>query len=108
MLNFETINKTFSYHCAHVLQRYKGTIKFDSNDVEVILDSGYSTSISFYKVDYIKYKPMSEKVEGLGVHSIVRNGTLKYTVLDDNGDKVNLLINDAIHVPTTDVRLISL
>ena len=51
---------------------------------------------------------MSGKVEGLGVHNIVGTGTLKYTVLDDNGDKVNLLINDAIHVPTMDVRLISL
>ena len=35
-------------------------------------------------------------------------GTLKYTVLDDNGDQVNLLFKDAIHVPTMDVRLISL
>ena len=29
-------------------------------------------------------------------------------MLDDNGDKVNLIIKDAIHVPTMDVRLISL
>ena len=51
---------------------------------------------------------MSGKVEGSGVHNIVGTGTLKYTVLDDNGDKVNLLINDAIHVPTMDARLILL
>ena len=29
-------------------------------------------------------------------------------MLDDNGDKVNLLIKKVIHVPTMDVRLISL
>ena len=51
---------------------------------------------------------MQGKVEGLGIHDITETGTLKYTVLDDNGDQVNLLINDAIHVPTMDVRLISL
>ena len=51
---------------------------------------------------------MKGKVEGLGVHNIVGTGTVKYTVLDDNGDKVNLLIKNAIHVPTMDVRLISL
>ena len=49
---------------------------------------------------------MAGKVEGLGIHKIRGTGTLKYTVLDDNGDKVNLLIKNAIHVPTMDVRLI--
>ena len=29
-------------------------------------------------------------------------------MLDNNGDKVNLLIKDAIHVPTMDIRLISI
>ena len=105
MLNFETINIILSHHCAHVSQRHRGTIKFDSDAVEAILDSGCSTSISFHKRDFIKYKPMSGKVEGLGVHNIVGTGTLKYTVLDDNGDEVNLLINDAIHVPTMDLCL---
>ena len=43
---------------------------------------------------FIDYKPMECKIEGLGVHNSVGTGTLKYTVLDDNGDKVNLLINN--------------
>ena len=32
---------------------------------------------------------------------------VKYTVIDDQGKKVNLFIHDSIHVPTLDVRLIS-
>ena len=89
-------------------QRQRGIIKFDSDAVEANLDSECSTFISFHKRDFIKYKTMSGKVEGLGVHDIVGSGTLKYTVLDDNGDKVNLLINDAIHVLSMDIRLILL
>ena len=51
---------------------------------------------------------MKDKVEGLGIHNIIGTGTLKYTMLDDNGDKVNLLTKNEIHVPTMAVRLISL
>jgi len=107
-LNFITVNKILAYHCAHVSYRHKGTVYFDSDAVEAILDTGCSTTISFELNDFIDYKPMKGKVEGLGVHNIVGTGTIKYTVLDDNGDKVNLLIKNAIHVPTMDVRLISL
>ena len=89
-------------------QRHRGTIKFDSDAVEAILDSGCSTSISFEIKYFISYKPMKDKVEGLGIHNITGIGTLKDTVLDDNGDQVNIIIKYAIHVPTMDARLISL
>ena len=58
-------------------QRHKGTIKFDSDAVEAILDSGCSTSISFERNDFVNYKSMKGKVEGLGVHNITGMGTLK-------------------------------
>lgn len=108
ILNIETIINLFNYHCAHASQRHKTTIKFDSDAVEAILNPGCSTSISFEFNDFINYRSMKGKVEGLRIHEIRGTGTLKYTVLDDNGDQVNLLIKDAIHVPTMDVRLISL
>ena len=98
----------FAFHCAHVSFRHTGAVNFDSDAVEAILDTGCSTSISFERNDFINYKTMKGEVEGLGVHNIVSTGTIKYTVHDDNGDKVNLIIKDAIHVPTMDVRLISL
>ena len=88
--------------------RHRGTVSFDSDAVDAILDTRCSTSISFERNDFIDYKTMKGKVEGLGIHNIEGTGTIKYTVLDDNGDKVNLLIKNAIHVPIMDVRLISL
>ena len=39
---------------------------------------------------------------------IMGTDTLKYTVADDNGYKVNILIKNILHVPTMDVMLISL
>ena len=76
-----------------------GTVKFDSDAVESMLDTGCSTFISFELNDFIDYKPTKGKVEGLGIHDIVGTGTLKYTLLDDNGDQVNVLIGNEIHVP---------
>ena len=32
---------------------------------------------------------------------------MKYTVIDDQGKQVNLFIRESIHVPTLDIRLIS-
>ena len=107
-LSFETISKLLAFHCAHVSYRHKGTLKFDSHVIEAILDTGCSTSISFEINDFIDYKPMKGKVEGFGIHNIVGTGTLKYTVLDKICDKVNLLIENSIHVPKTGVRLMSL
>ena len=43
----------------------------------------------------------------MGVHNIVGTGTVTYTVIDDHGKKVNLVIRDSIHVPTLDIRLVS-
>ena len=43
----------------------------------------------------------------MGVHNITGTGTVKYTVIDDHSKKENLFIRDSIHVPTLDVRLIS-
>ena len=64
--------------------------------------------ISSEHSDVITYKPSTGKVQGLGVHRVVGTGAVKYTVVDANRDKVNILIRDSIHVPTLDVRLISI
>ena len=107
-LNFEKVSKILAFHCAHVSYRHKCTVKFDSDAVEFILDTGCYTSISFTLNGFIDYKPMKCKVEVLGIHDIVGTGTLKYTLLDGNDDKVTILIENAIHVHTIYVRLISL
>ena len=41
---------------------------------------------------------MDDQVEGLGIHNIVGTGALKYTVTDDNGNKVNILIKNTMYV----------
>ena len=60
--------------------RNNGAVKFDCDAVEATLDTGVSTSISFETNDFIDYKPMKYKVEGLLIHNIVGTGILKYTV----------------------------
>ena len=96
-----------AYLGAHVCTSKTQNVYFDTDAVEAVLDTGCSVTLSSERSDFILYKPTIGQVEGLGVHNIVSTGTVKYTVIDDNGKKVNLLIRDSIHVPTLDVRLIS-
>ena len=103
----KTENNIMAYLGAHVCTSKTKNIFFDTDAVEAVLDTGCSVTLSSERSDFITYKPTTGQVEGLGVHKIVGTGTVKYTVMDDNGKKVNLLICDSIHVPTLDVRLIS-
>ena len=52
-LHFETVSKTLAFHCAYVSYRHTYIVKINSDTVEVILDTGCSTSISFELNDFI-------------------------------------------------------
>ena len=67
-LNFESISKIQAFRCVHLSFSNKGQYNFDSDAVESILGTGYSTSIFFELKDFINYKPMDGKVKGLDIH----------------------------------------
>ena len=95
-----------AYLGAHVCISKTRDIYFDTDAVESVQDTGYSITLSSNRSDFITYTPTIGQVQGLGVYNIVDAGTVKYTVIDDNGKKVNFLIHVSIHVLTLDVRLI--
>ena len=41
-----------------------------------------------------------------GTHNIVGKGTIKYTVIDDNGHETKIIIYDVIHVLTLNIRIL--
>ena len=49
-------------------------IKFNTDAADAILDTGYSTTISCSKKDFITYKKASGQVEDLGTHNVVGTG----------------------------------
>lgn len=61
----------------------------------------------FDRKDFIKYIKTTEKVDGIGTHLIVEKGTVKHTFIDDDDHEINIILHDAIHVPTLDVSLLS-
>ena len=97
-----------AYLGTHVCARKTKYVYFDTDAVEVLLVTGCSITQSSARSDIITYKPSTGKLHVLGVHDIEGTSTVKYTVIDDNEDKVNVLIRDSIHVPTLDVHLISI
>ena len=53
-------------------------------------------------------KPSNGQVEGLGIHKIKGRGTVNYTVMDNYGDQVNIIIDNALYVPTLNTILLPL
>ena len=45
-------------------------VHFDIDAVEIILESGYSFTISFCREDFITFRPNVGKVKGLIIHKI--------------------------------------
>ena len=103
----KTENHIIAYLGAHICTSTTQNVYFDTDAIESVLDTGCSVTWSSERSDFITYKPTTVQVQRLGVHNIVCTGTVKYTVIDDHGEKVNLFIRDSIYVPTLDVNLIS-
>ena len=104
----ETRHKIYAYLGAHICTSSTSHVKFDSDSFEAVLDSGCSTTLTCDRSDFITYTDTTGEVEGLGTHNIVGTGSVKYKILDDNGNIKSLIIHDAIHVPTLKIRLISI
>ena len=100
--------KISAYISAYVNGTSAEVISFDTDAKECILDTGCSRTLTFDLKDFFSYKPSPGEVEGLGKHNIVGVGTVKFTVVTDNGYTTDIIINDAIYVPTLNVRLISI
>ena len=99
--------KILAYWNAYLNGTSNDVISFDTDAKEAILDTGCSRTLTYDIGDFTTYEPCTGEVEGLGKHKIVGVGTVKYTVVTDSGNTTNIIINDAIYVPTLDVRLIS-
>ena len=71
------------------------------------MDSGCSFTISYFYEDIITFKASEGQVEVLGI-KIIGRGTEKFSVIDNTGRHINILIKDALYVPTLHTRLLSL
>ena len=92
------------YHNTRICIIGNHNIKLNNDMVDAILDTGYYTKISCSKKLSITYKKEFIRVEGIGSHHIVGTGTIKYTVIDDNGHTVNLMAKNKLYVPTLGVQ----
>ena len=102
-----TINSS-TYLSTHVARGTSSHIHFDNNAVKIILDTWCSFTISYDYKGFINLEPSTGQVKGLGVHKIKGRGTFKYTIVDNTGTQVNIIIEDALYVSTLDTRLLFL
>ena len=75
----------------------------------IIFDSGASISITPDKSDFIKFQENTNGTTLAGITSSAvcqGKGTIKFTVLDDNGSKKEI-ITEALYVPEAKVKLLS-
>ena len=76
VLPVETVPKIKPFLGVHVAKNANAHIHFDSDDVEIVLDSGCSFTISYCREDFISFRPSVGQVEGLGIHKIKGRGLI--------------------------------
>jgi hypothetical protein len=89
-------------------------LPLDSDSVEIKMDNCCSRTLSGRKNDFVKgslTKVHNLSVEGYSTleenEEVAHEGTIKWTVLDDKGNKCDLLIPKSLYVPTNTNRLLS-
>jgi hypothetical protein len=93
--------------CAFTTQNTTNTVKFDTDSVEIIIDTGATAAFSHCINDFKTFTCLKSKVNGLGSLTIKGVGTIEYPVINDNNERVILSIRNAYYVPDLQTRLIS-
>lgn len=84
---------------------------FDSDSVDILIDTGVSSSATFDKDDFVE--GTYQNIEGVVVKGIAQGlqaqgfGAAKYTIMDDNGDYIELTIDRVLHLKGLPTRIIS-
>jgi hypothetical protein len=88
---------------------YNSRLMKFSDDHAICIDTGASCCISNCKDDLIPFAPSSSTIlKGIsGGLSINGTGTLKWNILDDNGDEVALYIHNNLYIPDAPMCLLS-
>lgn len=82
-------------------------VTFDTDSFYIICDTGASVAFTFCMNDFISFKEIDEKVEGLGTLKIKGVGSIQYNILTDDGRLAPLVIRKAYYVPDLKMRLVS-
>ena len=82
------------------------SVPFDSDSKMLIVDCGASASFTYDETDFISYTKYKGKVQGLGEKQIIGKGTARYTITNDNGENVQLLVSNTYHIPDMPCRLL--
>jgi hypothetical protein len=84
-------------------------MNFNPGGHPICIDSGASSTISNNKQDFITFHPTKNSVlhgitSGL---SIEGKGTVLWSITNDNGDEIDLHIQDCLYVPSAPMSLLS-
>jgi hypothetical protein len=93
--------------CGFVSNNDVSSCTFDTDSVDIIIDTGASAAFTYCLQDFIDFTPMEDCVKGLATLKIRGKGTVHYNVVNDQGDLVSMIIRNCYYVPEMDMRLIS-
>ena len=91
--------------------RSTDNIKFESDSVDVFLDTCVTDGENPFKNDFHPntYVPTIEQMQGSGGKLIIHSyGSIAYSVQTDDGSKVTINVNSRPYVPNLNFRLLAL
>lgn len=92
--------------CAFISEDRNIECAFDTDSFHIIVDTGASAAFTLCKQDIISFTPMNKKVKGLATLQVAGVGTVQYRVKNDQGETINLIIDNCYYVPEMDIHLI--
>jgi hypothetical protein len=105
----QKINESYTVEC--YTPSYTAT--FDSDSIPIRVDNCSSRTISGYKTDFVETTlqdvTTSMTITGFGntQTSITHIGTIRWTILDDDGIQRTIYIPNSFYVPESHIRLLS-
>ena len=87
------------------IHKYHDHFKFDSDSFPIVMDTGASCAISMDIEDFIELDEHDTTINGLGALQVKGKGTLRWSMLNDENEQVDLIIKDALYAPKLPIRL---
>ena len=80
---------------------------FEKGSFFVLLDNCANCTIATDRRDFTSFRPSDGQINGVGAAAVKGEGTVHWQLISDTGKPIDIIIDNALYVPTMDYRIVS-